>query len=211
MLSSHSASDASGDGNVNGRSDSKNVTRTLEADRVAAESLQKYVNNETWNCFVNKIEWHKGTTADAIPFLRNTFEWMVFDQIRESYMCPGGGHGNAESREKNSCRDLAAADDNSGGGTDRSLSPSTRPHSIFRLTSSRTFSSGAKSHSPSHDGYKILHLKSNLTKENTSDYQLAEATTRRRRMKLTINRKHLDRHTAADASPVVRLLQQRKE
>jgi len=39
MLSSHSASDASGDGNVNGRSDSKNVTRTLEADRVAAESL----------------------------------------------------------------------------------------------------------------------------------------------------------------------------
>lgn len=100
MLSSHSASDASGDGNVNGRSDSKNVTRTLEADRVAAESLQKYVNNETFNCFVNKIEWHKGTTADAIPFLRNTFEWMVFDQIRESYMCPGGGHGNAESREK---------------------------------------------------------------------------------------------------------------
>ena len=63
-------------------------------------NLCKNVNNETLNYTVHKIEWHKGTTADAIPFLRSTFEWMVFDQIRESYMCPGGGHGNAESREK---------------------------------------------------------------------------------------------------------------
>lgn len=32
-MSSHSASDASGDGSVSGRLDSKYVTRTLEADR----------------------------------------------------------------------------------------------------------------------------------------------------------------------------------
>lgn len=36
-MSSHSASDASGDGSVSGRLDSKYVTRTLEADR--ADSL----------------------------------------------------------------------------------------------------------------------------------------------------------------------------
>jgi len=38
-MSSHSASDASGDGSVSGRLDSKYVTRTLEAER--ADSLLK--------------------------------------------------------------------------------------------------------------------------------------------------------------------------